>query len=253
MAEESTLVSLTTSSANTYINANLVRLPIGNGETRAVIMTQGPLENTAGDFWRMVYEQRSPVVAMVTSLVELNKVKCYAYWPEVRGKKFQFAELSVVNLNVSTVRQFVVSTLRVTDADTGDFHDVTHLRFAGWPDTGVPTTAAALLDLVSEYEAFAGAGEAAATITPSVLHCSAGVGRTGVFGALLAMKAQVYKPLRGLDVMAREAYAYSVSPCRCTPLPPLFPERKFELVWYVIIQNFELLIYCGHVVPGNPC
>lgn len=99
-----------------YINANLVRLPTGGERNESIIMCQGPLEATSGDFWQMVYEHKSPVIVMLTAEMEGGRNKCHGYWPPLKGKRYTFPTNNVVveNLNVTELESMVVSFLAVT-------------------------------------------------------------------------------------------------------------------------------------------
>ncbi|NXD49030.1 PTN20 phosphatase, partial [Corvus moneduloides] len=66
---------------NGYINASYIRMNVGE-EEHFYIITQGPLPSTMADFWQMVWESESDVIAMMTKEVELGQVKCHQYWPE---------------------------------------------------------------------------------------------------------------------------------------------------------------------------
>ncbi|KAF6121313.1 protein tyrosine phosphatase receptor type R [Phyllostomus discolor] len=159
-----------TDSLSTYINANYVRGY--RGREKAFIATQGPMINTVNDFWQMVWQEDSPVIVMITKLKEKNE-KCVLYWPEKRGiyGKVEVLIISVNECDNYTVRNLVLKQGSHTQ-------HVKHYWYTSWPDHKTPDSAQPLLQLMLDVEedrlASAGRG-------PVVVHCSAGIGRTGCF------------------------------------------------------------------------
>ncbi|GMT14824.1 hypothetical protein PFISCL1PPCAC_6121, partial [Pristionchus fissidentatus] len=171
---------------NDYINANFIKMvtqkPDGvKSFDRKYISTQGCLPNTVGDFWRMVYQQEVVVIVMTTRECERGRVKCERYWPEMG--KVMSADLglfSIKNIAEKTFHDgeeysFVRRTLLVKGKD-GE-RTVTQLQFLGWPDHGCPDKADAVLSLLKMADLEANKHPEA----PVVVHCSAGIGRTGTF------------------------------------------------------------------------
>ncbi|XP_058415172.1 receptor-type tyrosine-protein phosphatase R [Diceros bicornis minor] len=159
-----------TDSLSTYINANYIRGY--RGEEKAFIATQGPMINTVNDFWQMVWQEDSPVIVMITKLKEKNE-KCVLYWPEKRGiyGKVEVLVASVKECDNYTVRNLVLKQGSHTQ-------HVKHYWYTSWPDHKTPDSAQPLLQLMLDVEedrlASSGRG-------PVVVHCSAGIGRTGCF------------------------------------------------------------------------
>ncbi|XP_043303488.1 receptor-type tyrosine-protein phosphatase R isoform X1 [Cervus canadensis] len=159
-----------TDSLSTYINANYIRGY--SGKEKAFIATQGPMINTVNDFWQMVWQEDSPVIVMITKLKEKNE-KCVLYWPEKRGiyGKVEVLVISVNECDNYTVRNLVLKQGSHTQR-------VKHYWYTSWPDHKTPDSAQPLLQLMLDVEedrlASAGRG-------PVVVHCSAGIGRTGCF------------------------------------------------------------------------
>ncbi|XP_041705672.1 tyrosine-protein phosphatase non-receptor type 5 [Coregonus clupeaformis] len=156
---------------STYINANY--LQGYGGEERAYIATQGPTVNTVGDFWRMAWQERCPIIVMITNLEEKNE-KCVEYWPED----------SVIHegilITVVTVTQEDDYSLRVfTLKCDGEERSLRQYWYTSWPDQKTPDKAPPLLELVQEVEQ--ARVEAPPTSGPVIVHCSAGIGRTGCF------------------------------------------------------------------------
>jgi len=172
-----------------YINANYVD---GYRQRNAFISTQGPLPRTYSDTWQMVWEQRVVVIVMTTRTVERHRTKCGQYWPELEGTKLTCGIFTVESENIESYEDFIVTDLRLTNTTTGEERPVCHFQFTSWPDYGTPDSALSMLQFlqcVREKQA-----EMVAVMTPAwpghplgppmVVHCSAGIGRTGTFCTL---------------------------------------------------------------------
>ncbi|XP_046583132.1 receptor-type tyrosine-protein phosphatase T-like isoform X4 [Haliotis rubra] len=154
-----------------YINANYM---LGYDDTPKYIATQGPKPGTVTDFWRMVWQEDVTQIVMLTRLMEVNKTKCEHYWPDVNKAK-TYGHVKVMNTNVTVRADYKISKFLVKKS--GVERTVTHYHFTSWPDHGVPS-APALVNfwrLVKHGDRDRG---------PMVVHCSAGVGRTGAFISL---------------------------------------------------------------------
>ncbi|XP_046472693.1 uncharacterized protein [Neodiprion pinetum] len=150
-----------------YINASYIQ---GYRKTKAYIATQGPNSNTVIDFWRMVWQEDVRVICMLTNVVEAGKVKCEQYWPDV-GTKVIYGNIFVSNTGHEVFADYTIRTLRVECRNIT--RKITHLHYTGWPDHGVPMYTQSLVAYLKKILATpAGKG-------PVVVHCSAGVGRTG--------------------------------------------------------------------------
>jgi tyrosine-protein phosphatase non-receptor type 9 len=165
-----------------YINANFVD---SFKQPKAYIFTQGPLRNTFNDFWRMVWEQQTQIIIMTTKLWERGRMKCGQYWPDVE-KTTEYGELAIMNVQERVEQDY---TVRVFIVHKGtDSRAITQYQFTGWPDFGVPPSAQSLLKFLSDIHALQdqhsqelGTDE---PLPPMVMHCSAGIGRTGTLGAV---------------------------------------------------------------------
>ncbi|XP_076462562.1 LOW QUALITY PROTEIN: tyrosine-protein phosphatase Lar-like [Babylonia areolata] len=160
-----------------YINANYND---GYRKHNAYIATQGPLPETFGDFWRMVWEQRSTTVVMMTRLQERSRIKCDQYWPSRGAETYGLMHvqlLDVTELAIYTVRLFQLSKLGSTEK-----REVRQFQFTAWPDHGVPDHPTPLLLFLRRVKA-----SLPTESGPLVVHCSAGVGRTGAFIVIDAM------------------------------------------------------------------
>lgn len=153
-----------------YINANYIRGYLG--DEKAFIATQGPMVNTVNDFWQMAWQEESPVIVMITKLKEKNE-KCVLYWPEKRGI---YGKVEVL---VNSVRESENYTTRSLTLKCGNqTRSVQHYWYTSWPDHKTPDSAMPLLELMSEVESDR---RASAAMGPVIVHCSAGLGRTGCF------------------------------------------------------------------------
>ncbi|XP_034002345.1 receptor-type tyrosine-protein phosphatase C isoform X3 [Trematomus bernacchii] len=176
-------VQLTTGNGETgcdYINASFID---GYKESKKYIAAQGPKEETVSDFWRMVWEQQSSIIVMVTRCEEGNRVKCAQYWPS-RDREAEIFEEFIVKLNSEdhcpdyTIRHLSLTNKREKNSE----REVTHIQFMSWPDHGVPGEPHLLLKLRRRVNAFKNFFSG-----PIVVHCSAGVGRTGTYIGIDAM------------------------------------------------------------------
>uniref|UniRef100_A0A8C8E0Z3 protein-tyrosine-phosphatase n=1 Tax=Oryzias sinensis TaxID=183150 RepID=A0A8C8E0Z3_9TELE len=173
-----------------YINANYID---GYRRQNAYIATQGALPETFGDFWRMVWEQHSANIIMMTKLEEKSRVKCDQYWP-TRGTEtyglIQVTLLDTVELATYSVRTFALYKVN----GSNEKREVRHFQFTAWPDHGVPEHPTPFLAFLRRVKACnpPDAG-------PMVVHCSAGVGRTGCFIVIDAMTERI-KHEKTIDV-----------------------------------------------------
>jgi len=169
-----------------YINANFVD---GYKQGRAFISSQGPLPATFPDFWHMVWQQRCLVIVMTTKCVERHRVKCGQYWPEDVGKVLKAGKYEVTSTEIENREDFVVTSLNLLNLETGECRSVCHFQFVSWPDYGVPESAFSMLQFLERVRE-----KQEVTLPedwdghelgpPIVVHCSAGIGRTGTFATL---------------------------------------------------------------------
>ncbi|XP_042273046.1 protein tyrosine phosphatase receptor type Fa isoform X10 [Thunnus maccoyii] len=160
-----------------YINANYID---GYRKQNAYIATQGPLPETLSDFWRMVWEQRTCTVVMMTRLEEKSRVKCDQYWPS-RGTE-TYGMIQVTMLDTVELATYSVRTFALYKNGSSEKREVRQFQFMAWPDHGVPEYPTPTLAFLRRVKACnpPDAG-------PMVVHCSAGVGRTGCFIVIEAM------------------------------------------------------------------
>ncbi|XP_074490158.1 phosphatidylinositol phosphatase PTPRQ [Sebastes fasciatus] len=158
-----------------YINANYMP---GYNSRKEYIAAQGPLPTTVNEFWRMIWEKNVQTLVMLTRCNEQGRVKCEQYWDY--GTKYYenitVTATSEIPLEDWTIRDFVIKNVK-----TAETRAVRHFHFTAWPDHGVPQTTELLISfrhLVREHM------DQYSRHSPTVVHCSAGVGRTGTFIAI---------------------------------------------------------------------
>ncbi|XP_071655648.1 phosphatidylinositol phosphatase PTPRQ isoform X3 [Patagioenas fasciata] len=157
-----------------YINASYVSGYLCPNE---FIATQGPLPGTVGDFWRMVWETRAKTLVMLTQCFEKGRIRCHQYWPEDNKPVTVFGDIVITKLMEDTQIDWTIRDLKIERH--GDCMMVRQCNFTSWPEHGVPETTAPIIHFVKLIRA-----SRAHDNTPMVVHCSAGVGRTGVYIAL---------------------------------------------------------------------
>ncbi|XP_027399084.1 phosphatidylinositol phosphatase PTPRQ isoform X6 [Bos indicus x Bos taurus] len=157
-----------------YINASYVSGYLCPNE---FIATQGPLPGTVGDFWRMVWETRAKTLVMLTQCFEKGRIRCHQYWPEDNKPVTVFGDIVITKLMEDVQIDWTIRDLKIERH--GDCMTIRQCNFTAWPEHGVPENSAPLVHFVKLVRA-----SRAHDTTPMIVHCSAGVGRTGVFIAL---------------------------------------------------------------------
>ncbi|KAK3096681.1 hypothetical protein FSP39_002326 [Pinctada imbricata] len=155
-----------------YINANYIP---GYTYEREFIASQGPLPGTVNDFWRMVWEKSVTIIVMLTKCKEGSADKCEHYWPHTVNEPQQYGDVVVNVISVSNMDKFDINIFHVTQGDYT--RTVKHFQFLEWPDFSANVETGTVIDFVQTVRTH---------ITPemkgpAVIHCSAGVGRTGTY------------------------------------------------------------------------
>ncbi|NXC25364.1 PTPRJ phosphatase, partial [Campylorhamphus procurvoides] len=159
-----------------YINANYMP---GYNSKKAFIAAQGPLPNTVEDFWQMIWEKNIYSIVMLTKCVEQARTKCEQYWPDKQSKTY--GDIMVTIASEIVLPEWTIREFTVEKSDTPESHTVCQFHFTSWPDHGVPETTDLLINfrhLVHQYN------RRNLIDSPTLVHCSAGVGRTGTFIAI---------------------------------------------------------------------
>lgn len=159
-----------------YINANYIDARRLFGLPFVYIATQAPMRNTVFDFWRMVFEHNCRFIVMLCNTIEAGKVKSERYWPESVGVSFRVGTFTVTLINENVYEESIFRVIRLQNEDGSDARDIYHLQHISWPDMSVPRTTNAIHDIIAAL----GQHEESAKF-PIVVHCSGGIGRTGVF------------------------------------------------------------------------
>ncbi|CAK9831814.1 Tyrosine-protein phosphatase non-receptor type 11 [Anthophora retusa] len=203
-----------------YINANYIRNEEGDGQTSGIntsgdcgsfnkcyIATQGCLPNTIQDFWHMVYQENTRVIVMTTKEMERGKNKCARYWPEEGevteyGGEWKVRALSRTSTADYTLREFLLHGNKPCFSESRRIY---HYHFQAWPDHGVPSDPGCVLNFLHDVNArqesiaasLASSGQTVPNIGPILVHCSAGIGRTGTFIVIDMILDQIKR--HGLD------------------------------------------------------
>jgi netrin-G3 ligand len=156
------------------------------GKEKAFIATQGPVPDSIGDFWRMVWEQNSHIIVMLTKLEEDGRLKCHQYWPETETQYYD--DICVTPLKeVQILPDYIIRKFTIKAPGTKEERLVSQWHYLMWPDHGVPQHPYSLLNFI--HKSSINPPEAG----PIIIHCSAGVGRTGTYIALYSLWLMMQK------------------------------------------------------------
>lgn len=223
-----------------YINANFVD---GYKQKNAFISTQGPLPKTSGDFWRMIWEQQVLVIVMTTRVVERGRTKCGQYWSPDEGEVVTFGDFEITSGALEQNGDYTVTSLTLTNTKTDESRNVSHMQFTSWPDYGVPQSAQAMLEFLDRVRTQQATMVAALGDTwtghpkgpPIVVHCSAGIGRTGTFCTLDICIARLEDvgtvDVRGTVERIRSQRAFSIQ------MPDQYVFCHLALIEYALLKG----------------
>ncbi|XP_012605207.1 tyrosine-protein phosphatase non-receptor type 4 isoform X4 [Microcebus murinus] len=181
-----------------YINANYINMEIPSSSIiNQYIACQGPLPHTCTDFWQMTWEQGSSMVVMLTTQVERGRVKCHQYWPEPTGSSC-YGCYQVTCHSEEGNTAYIFRKMTLFNQEKNESRQVTQIQYIAWPDHGVPDDSSDFLDFVCHVRS-----KRAGKEEPVVVHCSAGIGRTGV---LITMETamcliECNQPVYPLDIV----------------------------------------------------
>ncbi|XP_028836448.1 tyrosine-protein phosphatase non-receptor type 3 isoform X2 [Denticeps clupeoides] len=210
-----------------YINASHVKTEPA-GSVLRYIATQGPLGHTCTDFWRCVWEQKVAHIIMLTTLTERGRTKCHQYWPHTPETK-DYGYLQVCCHSEEGNLTYVRRELTLTNTRTGEGRGLTHLQYVAWPDHGPPDDASDFLDFVQSVRSLMRGAE------PLMVHCSAGIGRTGVLITMetaltLMEKEEPVCPLQIIQSLRDQRAMMVQTSCQftfvCEAILKIYKEKK---------------------------
>ncbi|XP_067873164.1 tyrosine-protein phosphatase non-receptor type 11b isoform X5 [Heterodontus francisci] len=177
-----------------YINANNITNGKIGDDSKNYIATQGCLQNTINDFWKMIYQENSHVIVMTTKEVERGRNKCFRYWPDLEASK-QYGTISVRNLEERMAQDYIVRELEVIQTARNEPpRHIWHYQYLSWPDHGVPNEPGGVLSFLDQVNR---AQQSIPDTGPIIVHCSAGIGRTGTIIVIDMLVADINR--QGLD------------------------------------------------------
>ncbi|KAF3859150.1 hypothetical protein F7725_021549 [Dissostichus mawsoni] len=203
----------TTNNDSDYVNANFIK---GMDGPEAYIATQGPLQNTVIDFWRMNWEYNVAVIVMACREFEMGRKKCERYFPLLGEEPMSFGpfRISCVSRQISNITavcvygecmekrgrvvwapafltfcsngvleseqtrtDYFIRTLTVENENEN--RRLTQFHYMNWPDHDVPSSFDSILDMIALMREYQENDD-----VPICVHCSAGCGRTGAICAI---------------------------------------------------------------------
>jgi tyrosine-protein phosphatase non-receptor type 11 len=165
-----------------YVNANYISGEVPGSE-KCYIATQGCLPGTVADFWQMVWQENSRIIVMTTNEVERGRNKCTRYWPDLEETKVYGGVFHMANLKETANPHYILREflLHCSDDEEGEGRHIFQFHFKAWPDHGVPHEPGVVLGFLQDVSLKQTTEEEAKNCGPIVVHCSAGIGRTGTF------------------------------------------------------------------------
>ncbi|KAK0412974.1 hypothetical protein QR680_006517 [Steinernema hermaphroditum] len=217
-----------------YIHANYVSTPIAE---KRFICAQGPLDCTTADFWHMVLQEESENVIMLCNVVEKGMAKCAQYWPLDEKEVKTYGDIEIKNMQVQPLIptepnvRFSLLQLKWTEGGKPKEKQVRHYQWTDWPDRGVPPCRLTAMELLSRVRG---------TKKPIVVHCSAGIGRTGSIVAIefimeRLQQAMVCEDMGEILKDLRNQRPYSIQ----TDLQYLFVHRIILFYFLEKYQHFK--------------
>uniref|UniRef100_A0A2K6GZ53 Tyrosine-protein phosphatase non-receptor type n=1 Tax=Propithecus coquereli TaxID=379532 RepID=A0A2K6GZ53_PROCO len=182
-----------------YINASYVNMEIPAANlVNKYVATQGPLPHTCAQFWQVVWDQKLSLIVMLTTLTERGRTKCHQYWPDPPDI-MDHGGFHIQCQSEDCTIAYVSREMLVTNTQTGEEHTLTHLQYVAWPDHGVPDDSSDFLEFVNYMRSLRVDSE------PVLVHCSAGIGRTGVLVTMETAMCLIERnlPVYPLDVVRK--------------------------------------------------
>jgi len=219
------LRKLTDQEGSDYINANHIL-------DKKYISCQAPVFSTFADFWRMIWEHSCPIVLMLTKLFENGRTKAHIYWPVYHNATLQFGDISVTKIEEEDYGTLVIRTFFLKRGN--ESRTIYHLHHTAWPDFGVPPTTEGVRELVNFVNIYR---EAASIKGPIVVHCSAGVGRSGTFIA-------IHWACSLLDVDIPFSLLNIVAQMRSERIGMVQNEKQYEFI-HQCIHDYKTISSCS--------
>ncbi|XP_060064892.1 receptor-type tyrosine-protein phosphatase delta-like [Ylistrum balloti] len=207
-----------------YINANFID---GVRKQKAYIATQGPKAVTMEDFWRMTWQNNCGKIVMLANLVELGKVKCTTYWTGDDGHPLELGLFQVTMQEEMTYAFYTIRKLSVKNKETNSTRQITQYHFTRWPDHGVPEPFELL-----QFQKRVSSGHTKHK-GPLIVHCSAGIGRTGTYIALDALL------LDGKNNGDIDVFAYTET-MRKDRMNMIQTAKQYEMLHYVLLEALKV-------------
>uniref|UniRef100_A0A671FPP2 Tyrosine-protein phosphatase non-receptor type n=1 Tax=Rhinolophus ferrumequinum TaxID=59479 RepID=A0A671FPP2_RHIFE len=182
-----------------YINASYVNMEIPAANlVNKYIAAQGPLPHTCAQFWQIVWDQKLSLIVMLTTLTERGRTKCHQYWPDPPDV-VEHGSFHIRCQSEDCTIPYVLREMLVTNTETREKHTVTHLQYVAWPDHGVPDDSSDFLEFVNCVKSLRVDAE------PVLVHCSAGIGRTGVLVTMETAMCLIERnlPVYPLDIVRK--------------------------------------------------
>ncbi|XP_052229607.1 receptor-type tyrosine-protein phosphatase alpha-like isoform X2 [Dreissena polymorpha] len=155
-----------------YVNANYLD---GYNSKKAYIASQGPNKAMVADFWRMIWQEKVVKIVMLTNLLENHKKKCEQYWP-LEGSQ-TYGEVTVEGLETAEYTDYIIRTFTISVGKMSRI--IKQFHFLSWTDHGAPTYPTTLLNFRRKVQQFT-----PDSVSPILIHCSAGIGRSGTYVAV---------------------------------------------------------------------
>ncbi|CEF65493.1 Protein-tyrosine phosphatase, receptor/non-receptor type domain and FERM domain and Protein-tyrosine/Dual specificity phosphatase domain and PDZ domain and Protein-tyrosine phosphatase, catalytic domain and Pleckstrin homology-like domain and FERM/acyl-CoA-binding protein, 3-helical bundle domain and FERM adjacent (FA) domain and FERM, N-terminal domain and FERM, C-terminal PH-like domain and FERM central domain and Band 4.1 domain and Band 4.1 family-containing protein [Strongyloides ratti] len=197
---DETRVRLQKNVSGDYINASHINIEIpSSGIINRYIACQGPLPTTCGDFWQMIWEQSCSTIVMLTTTIENGRVKCHQYWPRLYDSQ-DYGRLIVTCIKERETPNCSYREISIKDSQTKEERRVSQMQYTSWPDHGVPEDSKHFLDFVEEVRK-----TRHGSVDPMVVHCSAGIGRTGVLILMetAACKIEANEPIYPIEIVRK--------------------------------------------------
>lgn len=219
-----------------YINANFIN-GVAPRTEKAYICTQGPLSNTLTDFWQMIWEQAVSVIVMLTKEVEAGRIKCECYWPDAT-QPLVCGNYSVELESSEQTQEISIRYFTFLNTKNGEKRRIVQFQYTGWPDQGIPESRASFLNLI-DFVNQENIGR-----RPVVVHCSAGVGRTGTFCAVHCVMEKMRSDINQVvDCPAIFSIVDTVLTFRIQRPGMIQTKEQFMFCYFAVLDAIDKLRY----------